>query len=109
MYRLGQFPGSITGTLDAPMGSQPRPERSKTQWIRLADVAIIGPAMIFSATKKEPPQWLKAGMMVAGIATILYNLTNFLDVQKTKVEAQVAEQLPKAGEAAPPSWWDLMS
>ena len=105
MYnRLGQIPGSITGTLRAPAGFAPYPEVQKSQWIRLADVAIIGPAMIYSAMQTRPPAWVRSGMVIAGVATILYNLVNFLANQKQAVDIEKAAQQA----AAPPSVEDLL-
>ena len=66
------------------MGSQATPEHSKTQWIRLADIAFIGPGMIYAAMRRAPPQWVRAGMMIAGVATIFYNLNNFVNIQRQR-------------------------
>ena len=66
------------------MGSMATPEHAKTQWIRLADMAFIGPGMIYAAMRKTPPEWVRAGMMIAGVATIFYNMNNFLNIQRER-------------------------
>lgn len=54
----------------------------KAQGIRILDIGILGPLMIFSALNKEPPPWLKLAMVGMGVGTILYNLKNYLEIQK---------------------------
>ena len=54
----------------------------KTQWLRLSDVLVIGPAMIYGALGKPLPEWIKVGMVLAGVATIGANLAVFVALQK---------------------------
>lgn len=63
----------------------------KSQWIRLVDIFIIGPLMIYLALygignksqqsdpvqDKEPTQWLYYLLMFFGATTITYNLRNY--------------------------------
>lgn len=56
----------------------------KAQPVRLADVLVFGPLMIYSGMGKNPPKWVKAGLIVIGVGTILYNLQNYLLVQQRK-------------------------
>ena len=56
----------------------------KTQSIRLLDVLVIGPAMIFAATRRRPPLWLSTAMVVMGAGTIIYNGLNYLAVEKQR-------------------------
>jgi hypothetical protein len=53
---------------------------SKSQWMRLLDVFVLGPFMIYYAivTAGEVEWEMAAGLFVAGVATILYNGTNYL-------------------------------
>lgn len=48
----------------------------KTQDVRLVDVFILGPFMIYAGTQLEN-EWLKTGMIVAGAMTIAYNWQNW--------------------------------
>ena len=49
------------------------------QTIRLIDVFAIAPILIYSGTKESMlPKWVKMSLVVIGIATILYNGTNYL-------------------------------
>lgn len=52
----------------------------KSQNIRLLDVFIIGPLMIYAAKTNKPI--VKYSMIGLGIATILYNLNNYLRQEK---------------------------
>jgi hypothetical protein len=55
----------------------------KTQGIRLLDVFILGPVMVYSAMDRSPPKILRAFMMAVGVGTILYNASNYMEQQKT--------------------------
>lgn len=65
----------------APVTTPP-PVEVKAQGIRLADVFLFGPLMIYSAMDKSPPPWMKAAMLAIGVGTIFYNAANYLEVQK---------------------------
>lgn len=58
-------------------------EIAKTQAIRLADVFIIGPVMIYAALGQRPPKALRAALLVFGVLTIWYNTRNYLRNQET--------------------------
>ena len=49
----------------------------KTQIIRLIDVIVLGPFMFTAARFMPEPQ--QSIMRFAGIATVLFNLNNFID------------------------------
>ena len=82
---LGQI-GPVIG-LKSTMGDS----ATKTQWLRLSDVLVIGPAMIYGAVGKPLPEWIKVGMVIAGIATIGANLATFVDIQRVRT-AEAAKQ-----------------
>ena len=107
MYRLGQVPGSVAGTLRAPAGYAPYPEHAKSQWIRLADVLIIAPGMIYTAMQQKPPPWLRAGMIIAGVGTLLYNLQNFVNIHRQ--QAQMERLRVMRSQVAEPTAEDLLS
>lgn len=49
-----------------------------TQLIRIADVFLIGPILIYASTFKTLPTYMRAVLFVIGIATILYNGNNYI-------------------------------
>lgn len=52
---------------------------SKTQKIRLVDVFLLGPFMIwFGTVAGAMPTWARVVMVLFGIATIYYNGKNYL-------------------------------
>jgi hypothetical protein len=56
----------------------------KTQAVRLIDVFVLGPAMIYSAMDRTPPKLLRSFIMLVGVGTVLYNLSNYLEQEKRK-------------------------
>lgn len=61
----------------------------KAQPVRMADVFIFGPLMIYAGLGKATPQWLKTGMVIIGAGTIVYNLANYFAVEQRKVTSGV--------------------
>jgi cellobiose-specific phosphotransferase system component IIB len=57
-------------------------EYQKSQLIRVVDVALLGPFMIYAGTKL-PTRIMQTTMIVAGILTITYNLNNYLKNKST--------------------------
>jgi hypothetical protein len=62
-------------------------EDVKAQPVRLADVFVFGPLMIYSGLGKATPNWLRVGMVIIGAGTIVYNLYNYFEVERRKVSA----------------------
>jgi len=54
------------------------PAAEKTQAVRLADVLLVGPFMIWFGGQARAPDWAKQSMIGLGILTILYNGSNYL-------------------------------
>lgn len=53
--------------------------KNKTQLIRIVDVVLIGPVMIYAATRKSSlSENTKLLLLGFGVATILYNGNNYL-------------------------------
>lgn len=48
----------------------------KTQDVRLIDVLVLGPFMIYAGLKLKDP-WMRTAMIAAGGATIAYNWQNY--------------------------------
>ena len=58
-------------------------EIGKTQEIRLGDVFILGPFMIWCAAQTEPlPGWARSTLFFSGIGTIVFNLYNYETQQR---------------------------
>lgn len=56
----------------------------KAQGIRLGDILLFGPLMIYSGLGRNPPEWMKAAMLVIGVGTIFYNAMNFVEIERRK-------------------------
>jgi len=50
----------------------------KSQLVRLVDVLLLGPFMIWFGIAKSPGKFPRSLMVTAGITTVLYNLQNYL-------------------------------
>jgi len=60
-------------------------EISKHQTIRLVDVFLIGPLMIYTGSQNKFSKIVNLSLMFFGAATILYNGRNYLlNVEKEK-------------------------
>lgn len=57
-------------------------EEKQTQVIRLVDVFLIGPVLIYASTFKSLPNYLRAVLFFIGLATIIYNGNNYLKNRK---------------------------
>ena len=56
----------------------------KSQTVRLIDVFLIGPYLIFISQKKGLNNIDKQFLLVTGIATLFYNLSNYLERREVK-------------------------
>mgnify|MGYP001564135191 CR=1 FL=1 len=56
----------------------------KSQQVRLIDVFAIGPGLIYAASKNRLTKIEKNFLLVTGIATILYNLKNYIELRGSK-------------------------
>lgn len=56
-------------------------KNQKTQEIRLIDVFVIGPLLIYTGTayKDKLPKMLSLSLVVIGAATIIYNGRNYYE------------------------------
>jgi hypothetical protein len=53
----------------------------KAQWVRLVDVFAVGPLMLIAARETRTP-WIRAGLVVFGVATVVYNAYNYLALRR---------------------------
>lgn len=56
----------------------------KTQEIRVIDVFVLGPLMIWTASFAGAPRWARLALAAAGVATIIYNGRNYLIATKVQ-------------------------
>lgn len=53
-------------------------EYQKSQNIRLLDVFVIAPILVYIGIKQDMPKWMKISLISIGIATFYYNGKNYL-------------------------------
>lgn len=53
----------------------------RSQPIRIFDVLVLGPAMIYAAYVLKGDKRLKSFILVGGIGTIVYNFKNYLKIE----------------------------
>lgn len=59
-------------------------EKEYTQYVRLLDVFVIGPAIVYAGSQIST-NWLKIGLIIIGIGTIVYNGINYIRYEKVSV------------------------
>ena len=52
------------------------------QQVRLLDVFVVAPFLIYTSTLKGNPSWVRLFLLVLGVATLLYNGSNYLKEAK---------------------------
>jgi hypothetical protein len=57
-------------------------KKDNTQAIRLVDVFVIGPLLIYASTFKTLPSYLRIALLLIGVATIIYNGNNYIKKNK---------------------------
>lgn len=59
-------------------------QHSKGQDIRLLDVFVVGPLMIYGGLKTELPPAVRIALALLGFGTVVYNGMNYLEILKSK-------------------------
>ena len=54
------------------------------QAIRLVDVFVLAPTMVYAATFKSLPNYIRLILFVSGICTLVFNGKNYMDIEKNK-------------------------
>tara|TARA_Y100000296_G_C5070870_1_gene204819 strand:- start:227 stop:439 length:213 start_codon:yes stop_codon:yes gene_type:complete len=54
------------------------------QAIRLVDVFVLAPTMVYASTFKSLPNYIRLILFVSGICTLVFNGINYLDIKKEK-------------------------
>lgn len=61
---------------------------AKAQKVRLFDVYLLGPFLLYAATRKAPlGQWTKRTLFVAGCMTVIYNWRRYKTVKQDLASA----------------------
>jgi len=55
----------------------PDPEIGKAQWLRIADMWLLGPAMIWWGVGRTLPEWARLPALLGGVFTIVWNWQNY--------------------------------
>ena len=57
----------------------------KGQAVRVLDVVVLGPVLMWLASQRRPlPPGERATLWVIGAGTVLYNLSNYLEIAKQR-------------------------
>tara|TARA_R100000808_G_C2041163_1_gene80727 strand:+ start:218 stop:430 length:213 start_codon:yes stop_codon:yes gene_type:complete len=54
------------------------------QFVRLIDVFVLAPTMVYASTFKSLPDYIRLILLVSGIATLVFNGINYVDIKKEK-------------------------
>ena len=54
------------------------------QFVRLIDVFVLAPTMVYASTFKSLPDYIRLILLVSGIATLVFNGINYMDIKKEK-------------------------
>ena len=54
------------------------------QAVRLVDVFILAPAMVYASTFKQIPNYVRLILFVSGVATLVFYGQNYLEIEKEK-------------------------
>jgi hypothetical protein len=71
-------PESSFAEMDGESGFISLKSATDVQNVRIIDVFVLGPLMIYTATQKSLPFWLRMTLLFFGITTILYNADNYI-------------------------------
>lgn len=64
----------------------------KSQEVRLLDVFLLGPFMFLAGARSSSlPPWMRVGLVGGGVATVGYNLANYLKKREVQRDPEVVE------------------
>ena len=78
---LGAY-GAPVAAIVARETLEPSTGEVKAQGVRLADIFVFGPLMLYAGLGRDPPQWVKIGMLLMGAGTIIYNAVNWFEISR---------------------------
>lgn len=70
--------------MTVPSHQDPDPEVGKTQAIRLFDVYVLGPAMVYAGLTGRVPRWMQWLAVVGGILAVTYNSANYARLERVR-------------------------
>ena len=59
-------------------------QSDRYQAVRLIDVFVLAPAMVYASTYTQMPDYVRLILFVAGVATLVFNGQNYLEIEKNK-------------------------
>lgn len=68
----------------AGMDRDPSELEEFTQLVRLSDVFLVGPAMIWGSTNQQMPTSVRAFLAYAGMTTVMFNGFNYLRIRRNR-------------------------
>ncbi len=54
----------------------------KSQNVRLVDVFLLGPFMVWAGTQRALPSWARTLLVLSGVATVAYNFRNWQRIRR---------------------------
>ena len=64
-------------------------EPIKSQTVRLADIFIYGPFLVYAATSKKLIPSTRIGLITLGIGTTIYNWMNYTKIKRQKDDSRI--------------------
>jgi hypothetical protein len=62
------------------------PTPMNVQWVRLVDVFLLGPLMVwFGVAAKDMPPWARAALVASGVSTSVFNGINYVRLRREGV------------------------
>jgi hypothetical protein len=52
------------------------------QNVRLFDVFVVAPFLIYTSTLKGSPSWIRLSLLILGASTFVYNGVNYIENEK---------------------------
>ena len=59
-------------------------QSDRYQAVRLIDVFVLAPAMVYASTFTQMPDYVRLILYVSGVATLVFNGQNNLEIEKNK-------------------------
>lgn len=57
-------------------------EHFSVQYVRILDVIFVGPLLLFAASYRTLPLWIRLSLAITGAATIAYNGIRYINVSR---------------------------
>lgn len=61
------------------------------QTVRILDVVVVTPFLLYTATLKGNPRWVRLSLFALGFATLGYNAISFLEESKKQKQDKLKE------------------